>query len=293
LIILDTSQIQQHKPKPQVQEVSRLTWNVVSIPQNAIPFTSHGHRYLLEFDEYATGHYGSQYGVPGAARIIDLADDRHPRVVSDIRLQVHQPAQHAAALGDPGGISPVQGYAAHYCNIPTRVDPAIMACSMIASGLRVFDIRDVLHPKEIAYYVAPPTARLENGLMASDFAMSRPEFAPERREVWYADGTSGFYVLRLDKSVWPAAASPHLQVSEVVDHGGRSSRVLVHVAFDHEGEGPMPVSGATVTLGGRRVVTDANGNASVVVRPHRKLRLRLGVSKAGFSPQSRLVTLRR
>ena len=33
-----------------------------------------------------------------------------------------------------------QGYAAHYCNIPTRVNPKIVACSFIASGLRLFDI---------------------------------------------------------------------------------------------------------------------------------------------------------
>ncbi len=111
LIILDTTQIAEHKPNPQVREISALTWQGVSIPQNAIPFTSHGHPYLLEFDEYATGTYGGQSEVPGGVRIIDIGDELHPRVVSDIRLQIHQPAAHAAASGDPGALSPVQGYA--------------------------------------------------------------------------------------------------------------------------------------------------------------------------------------
>ncbi len=52
MTILDTSQIQARKPNPQVREISRLTWNSVSIPQNAIPFTEDGHAYVLEFDEY-------------------------------------------------------------------------------------------------------------------------------------------------------------------------------------------------------------------------------------------------
>ena len=56
LVILNISQITEHKPNPQVTEIARLTWKGVSIPQNAIPFTEHGHPYLLEFDEYATGH---------------------------------------------------------------------------------------------------------------------------------------------------------------------------------------------------------------------------------------------
>ena len=42
----------------------------------------------------------------------------------------------AAIEGDPGTSSPIQGYAGHYCNVPTRVDPKIVACSMIVSGLR-------------------------------------------------------------------------------------------------------------------------------------------------------------
>src|SRR5204863_157466 len=60
--------------------------------------------------------------------------------------------------------------------------------------------------KEIAYFVAPPQPRSENGYQASDFAMSKPAFAPARREIWFTDGTTGFYVLRVDKRVWPQAA---------------------------------------------------------------------------------------
>jgi hypothetical protein len=69
--------------------------------------------------------------------------------------------------------------------------------------LRIFNISDPLHPREVAYYVSPPKAADENGAMASDFAMSKPAFDPAQREVWYTDGTSGFYVLKLDDAVWP------------------------------------------------------------------------------------------
>jgi LVIVD repeat-containing protein len=207
MLILDTSEIQARKPDPKAREVSRLTWASASIPQNAIPFTENGKPYLLEFDEYTQGTLsptGDRDAV-GAGRIIDISDETQPRVISNLRLQINQPADHHAATvaGDPGTSNPAQGYAAHYCNVPTRVDPKIVACSFIASGLRVFDIRDLLHPKEIGYFVAPPQPRSENGYMASDFAMSQPAFAPERREIWFSDGTSGFYVVRVAKEVWP------------------------------------------------------------------------------------------
>ena len=35
--------------------------------------------------------------------------------------------------------------------------------------------------------------------------MSQPAFVPDRREIWYTDGTSGFYALRLTNGAWPAA----------------------------------------------------------------------------------------
>jgi LVIVD repeat len=204
MLILDVSQIQARKPNPQAREVSRLTWKAASIPQNAIPFTDGGRPYVLEFDEYTQGTTGNgDKNAVGAARIIDIADEKAPRVVANLRLQVNQPEDHAAASSDPGAGSPVQGYAAHYCSLSSQVDPTVVACSFIASGLRVFDISDLLHPKEIAYYVAPTRPRAENQYMASDFAMSKPAIVPSRREVWFTDGATGFYVVRADESAWP------------------------------------------------------------------------------------------
>ena len=136
LTILDTTEIQERVLNPNVPEVARLQWNSMSIPQNAIPITIKGHPYLVEIDEF-----GAQDEV-GAGRIIDIADERNPRVISNLRLEVHQPENFPAQANDNGAQNPVQGYAGHYCNVPTRVDPEIVACSMILSGLRVFDIRD-------------------------------------------------------------------------------------------------------------------------------------------------------
>src|SRR3954453_17630732 len=210
MLILDTSEIQARKADPKTREISRLTWDKASIPQNAIPFTSGGHPYVLEFDEYtaSTLNPSADPDAVGAARIIDVSDETKPRSVANIRLQVNQPEDHKAAreAGDPGTSSPAQGYAAHYCNIPTRVDPKIVACSFIASGLRVFDISDLVHPREIAYYVAPPKPDTQNGYDGSNYAMSQPAIIPERREIWYTDGSSGFNVLRVADSVWPAGA---------------------------------------------------------------------------------------
>jgi hypothetical protein len=210
--ILDLSDIQWRKPNPQVHEISQLTWDTMSVPQVAIPITIGGHPYLVEIDEFSVGQNGGSLPAAngprvGAARIIDIADERKPRVVSDIRLQVNQPENRAQLSGDPGSGSNsyVQGYAGHYCAVPQRQDPGIVACSFILSGLRVFDIRDPKRPEELAYFVAPPKPSPVSG-ERSNYAMSAPAFAPARGEIWYTDGNSGFYSLRVDKGVWPFPA---------------------------------------------------------------------------------------
>jgi len=255
LIIIDTSQIQARKPNPQVKEISRLSWTSVSIPQNALPFTENGHPYLLEFDEYTAGTTGNgDKNAVGAARIIDIGDERHPTVVADLRLQVNQPAEHAEAANDPGAGSPVQGYAAHYCNIPTRVDPKIVACSFIASGLRVFDISDLTHPRETAYYVAPTQPAVENGYQASDFAMSQPAFDVARHDVWFTDGASGFYNVHIANDAWPTAAS-----SRGAGHTCKSRRAFPVTARAPRG---TRIRRATATLAGRRIAVSVQGRSA-------------------------------
>jgi hypothetical protein len=208
--ILDVSEIQARKGNPQVKVISSLSWPNKTIPQNAIPFTRNGRAYLVEIDEYSSNSSGgsgassvaSNGAIVGAGRIIDIQDETKPFVVSDLRLEVHDPKNRAAIAGDPGANLPVQGYAGHYCNIPSRINPDIVACSMIASGLRIFDIRNPAQPREIAYFIPPIKPRVTPGFDASAWAMSSPSFVPERKEIWYSDGYGGLYVVRVTNGVW-------------------------------------------------------------------------------------------
>src|SRR4051812_2706874 len=288
MLILDTSQIQARKPNPQAREISRLTWKAASIPQNAIPFTEDGHPYILEIDEYnqSTLNPNGDPDQVGAARIIDIADETKPQVIANLRLAINQPDEHkkATAENDPGTGNAAQGYAAHYCNIPTRVNPKIVACSFIASGLRVFDISDLVHPKEVGYYVAPPQPRSENGFMASDFAMSQPTFAPERKEIWFTDGTSGFYVLLVDDNVWSAAngtactARTHAKRVRMRKRVKTTLRVKL-TASRHS------VRGATVRVKGpgfsRRAKTNRRGRVTFKVRAKRRGRATVSTGYCG------------
>jgi hypothetical protein len=205
LTILDVSQVQRRVSSPEVRQVSHLTWPEVSIPQNTVPITIRGHRYLLEFDEYARNATSYSATDPvGAARLINIDNDRKPRVVSTIRLEVNQPSARAGdQKNDPGAQYGVQGYAAHYCGVPRATDPGIIACSFILSGLRVFNIQDPLHPREVAYFnkPAPNTLPLKSG----SYAMSAPTFDIPSRTIWYADGDSGFYTVRVTNGAWPAS----------------------------------------------------------------------------------------
>ncbi len=79
---------------------------------------------------------------------------------------------------------------------------------MLSSGLRIFDIRDPHEPREIAYFNQPSTltpnfgevpvlSDLATNAIPPSWAQSSPAFVPERCEIWYSDGRTGFYNVRL------------------------------------------------------------------------------------------------
>ena len=225
MVIYDVSDIQARKPSPQMREISRVTWATVSTPQINLPVTIGGKPYLVEMDEFGGG------AAVGAARIIDISDEKAPRVVSNLRLEVNQAQAQKDFANDPGFNESFQGYEGHYCSVPQREEPGIAACTFINSGLRVFDIRDPLKPREIAYFNIPSEG--------DSFAMSSAAFAPERGEIWYSDGNSGFYALKVTNGVWPFPSVPAAPAAAAAPAAQRPRT--------GRGGGQLPATGAVVS----------------------------------------------
>ncbi len=198
LRVIDVSEIQDRVPNPQIHVLSNLSWREGSIPQVAQPFTRGGRDYLLEVDEFSD--YGFNNGgvrpedaVVGAARIINVDNPRNPTIVSNLRLAVQQPEARKESIGDPGADTPLGGYTAHYCSVPYRAGPRLVACSMIGSGLRVFDISNLKHPREVAYFNKPDAG--------GGAAFSQPAWDVKRRTIWFSDAKTGFFAVRLTNGV--------------------------------------------------------------------------------------------
>ncbi|WP_436796245.1 LVIVD repeat-containing protein [Actinospongicola halichondriae] len=236
LDILDTSAVQAREANPTIEPISSLDWGTRSIPQNAIPITIDDHPYLVEIDEFGSG------SKVGAGRIIDIADEENPFVLSNLRLAVHQKENFDAVAGDVGTQNPIQGYAGHYCSVPTPVDPKIVACSMIMSGLRVFSIVDPANPVEIAYYNAPSD---NVPFVGGNYAMSAPAFAPERDEIWYSDGFTGFHVVRLTNGTYSGAAVP-IETDPTTTAAPTSE---VAAPTPTTGSASLPATGGRIPLG--------------------------------------------
>jgi hypothetical protein len=168
---------------------------------------------MMEIDEYGSG------ASVGAGRILDMTNEKSPKVISNMRLQVNQEANQASdQASDPGASLQFQGYRGHYCSIATRVDPTLVACSFINSGLRVFDISTPSKPQEVAYYNGP-IAVSANPILQGAFAMAAPVVIPSRREIWYSDGNLGFFSVRLTAA---AKRNPALDATAVGSSGSGS-----------------------------------------------------------------------
>ncbi len=66
-------------------------------------------------------------------------------------------------------------------------------------GLHIFDISNPADPREIAYFNKPLIAGTTSTYPTKEgaFAMSAPAYDEATGDIWYTDGHSGFYVVRL------------------------------------------------------------------------------------------------
>jgi hypothetical protein len=100
---------------------------------------------------------------------VNIADPQYPKITGYIRLAINLPQNASKASSDTTGTG-LFGYQSHYCSIDRPVDPTTLACGWFQSGIRVFDIRDLAHPRELAYFNPPAQAGKEGQLVESEHA---------------------------------------------------------------------------------------------------------------------------
>jgi hypothetical protein len=146
------------------------------------------------------------------ARIIDIGDETNPKLASRLMLETHDPANCDKVLPDLAGLSSFT-YGSHYCSVDNRHNATTLACGYFNSGIRVFDIRDPLRPKEIAYFNPPGTTARSPGSNHNrtggwvaggpDWCNAQIRLNAETASLQTTCQDNGFLSLRFTGGVWP------------------------------------------------------------------------------------------
>jgi hypothetical protein len=221
--VVDTSEVQARKPDAQLKVISLLTLKDGSGAQHTLNIKIGGKPYLVFVNEMGSG------GVPGLGggmwqdacnagmtpfpmgRLIDMSDETRPKLVSDLALETHDPANCSKILPDLVGESGFT-YGSHFCSVDNRDNATALACGYWESGIRVFDIRNPAAPKEIAYFNPAPASELKVSMPGSsptrvNYCASPMGFDFERKLLTTACARSGAVVLKFENGVWPMPQS--------------------------------------------------------------------------------------
>jgi hypothetical protein len=222
LLIYDLSDIQARRPNAQAKLISTLFWKDGSGAQHTIPIRIKGKSYLVFVDEAGSGGFSSAAqqaaacaaGMPPfpMARIIDISDEAHPKIVSRLMLETHDPANCAAVLPDLVGLGTFT-YGSHYCSVDNKDKTTTLACGYFNSGIRVFDIRDPARPKEIAYYNPAGTTTPSPGSNhvsinqwragGPDWCTAQIHLDADKGTLWTTCQDNGLLTLKFTHGAWP------------------------------------------------------------------------------------------
>ena len=221
VIIADVSDVQAHRPNPQIRVISTLLWGDGSASHQTIPVRISGKPYLIATDQGGSGVANSSgwsaachAGLPAwsMVRIIDIVDEKNPTITAKLALEVNDPKHCNEVLPDLTGLSGFT-YDNHYCSVDNAQDATTLACAHFESGVRVFDIRNPAQPREIAYFVPPSVTTPSPGSWNNrSAATGRPDHCSAQIRLDAATASlmttcqdNGFIALRFAPGVWPFA----------------------------------------------------------------------------------------
>jgi hypothetical protein len=222
-LILDTSEVQARKANPQIKVAGFTVFKDGSIAQHTIPIKIAGKPYVVMVDEGGSAGLADPQGAfikaaaaagltpfP-AARIFDISDEKNPKAVSKLLLEIHDPANGDKVAPDLAGLS-IFTYGSHYCSVDNRENATALACSYFNSGIRVFDIRKPERPREIAYLNPPATTGPPGSAHAAQRLLQPggPDWCASRLDFDFATGTlttmcqdNGLMIMKFDNNAWP------------------------------------------------------------------------------------------
>jgi hypothetical protein len=217
--VIDISEIQARKPNPQTKVISSMAFRNSSAAQHTLTIKIGGKPYLI-FDSEGGGA-GISLGGGGSpqeacdagltpfpmARIIDMADEAKPKLVTNLALETHDLRNCSKVMPDTVGEG-IFVYGSHICSVDNRENATALACAYQQSGIRVFDIRNPAAPKEIAYFNPAPvmeskTSPLQPNPSKANSCASPMGFDFERKLLTTACARSGALVLKFENGVWP------------------------------------------------------------------------------------------
>lgn len=221
MIILDTSEVQKRLPNPKIKQIGMVTWRDSGQAQHTIDIIVKGKKYAVVASELGTGG-NSPAGWAAScaaglspfhtARIVDIADETKPTVVSKLFLEAYDPKNCDKVLPDLAGLSSFT-YGSHYCSVDNKDNATTLACGYFNSGIRVFDIRDVANPKEIAYFNPPGVTVSSPGSnhnRAGGWVSGGPDWCNSQIRLDAATASlqticqdNGFLSLKFKNGVWP------------------------------------------------------------------------------------------
>ena len=209
-MVVDTSEIQARKPAGRMRYISQVTLNDGGGHHGPIFVKINGHPYVIDNDEYGAGQLSvngrlaaCRAGLPpsGMARIWDMKDELHPKLVSKLILEVNDPKNCAAVEPETIAGSAQWNmflYDTHLCGVDNRDNATVLVCGYFQSGIRVYDIRDPTRVKEIAYF-NPPVGKPNH--VSSCAGIPRLDAKTGMLYSFCAD--TGFVALKFRKGVWP------------------------------------------------------------------------------------------
>ena len=219
--VLDTSQVEARKPNAQIKLISSFLYKDGSVSQHTIPARIRGKPYIIQVDEggsggitYAGWQSACAAGVPmfPMARIVDISNEMKPTQVSELILEMNSPANCQEVLPDIVGLA-IFTYGTHYCSVDNRENTTTLACDEFNSGIRVFDIRDPVRPKEIAYYNPAGETTASPGSNHVTFAQWKaggPDWCSaqlhldaDKGTIWTTCQDNGLLSLKFTNGVWP------------------------------------------------------------------------------------------